>query len=359
MFALFFLCTSLILSILGIVILRHNATRLGLIDQPGNRKVHSSPTPLVGGGAIYISLVYCWTILQFLPKGSTLATVPMFVAMAMVVIEGIWDDQKGRPARHRFIFHVVVALIMVNWANIGLYDLGQMFDGDITYTGAWMVPLTVFSASGGINAYNMIDGIDGLAGSIALVSVMGMLGLAYYGGRMPEVYLLATMAGAIVGFLLFNIRAPWRKEASVFLGDSGSMLIGLMMVWSMTHLSQGDGRVMQPVMALWFFTVPLFDAVSLIIRRTMNHRSPLEADQRHIHHMFLKMGFTVSQTVVILTGTTFVLMSTAIVANAKGVPQYYMFYSFLVLFAMYLYGTHRFWHRFEAADVAAKNRETV
>jgi len=275
MFIFLFMLISLILTVIGIIILRRYAGTLGLVDRPGVRKVHQKPTPMVGGVSIYFALLYCWLILQLIPHGSDLASTPMLVAMTIIFAEGIWDDQRNTKPRYRFLIHSAVAVLMALGAGTGLVDLGKMFGENTVFTGFWMIPLTVFATSGGINAYNMIDGVDGLAGSLALVSMIGITFFAYNGNQMPEVYFLVTMIGAIIGFLAFNLRTPWRKEASVFLGDSGSMLVGMLLVWSLAHMSQGHPRAMSPVLALWFFSIPLFDTVGLIIRRLLDDQSPL------------------------------------------------------------------------------------
>jgi len=338
-----FLSTSLLLSAISITVLHRYAPRIGLVDKPGPRKVHTRPTPMVGGIAIYLSLLYCWVILHFIPGGLSIASVPMLVAITFITLEGAWDDCHDSHARHRFIYHVLVAIIMVAWGGIGINDLGKMFNDQVLVTGFWMAPLTIFAIAGGINANNMIDGIDGLSGGLALVAVTGMIGQVMSSGLNAELYFLAALEGALIGFLLFNLRTPWRKEAKVFLGDSGSMVIGLILAWTMTQLSQGESRVMYPVMALWFFTVPLYDAVAIIVRRLLNSRSPLGADQEHVHHMLLNMGFSVSQTVGILVGINAVFVLTAIVAYKLSIPQYYMFYVFLCIFLIYLYGSERYW----------------
>lgn len=343
MYLIFILVSSFILSFMTITVMKHFAFSFGLVDRPDERKTHHKPTPVVGGIALFVAFLYWWVLLHYSNTASALASIAMFVAVGLLVVEGIWDDKHDRHARHRFIFQIVAAVIMVKWGGLGLYDIGAMFSESVTLTGDWLMPLTVFAVVGGINAFNMADGIDGLAGSLALAAFGVLALLAVGAGRFLDLYLLLTMIGALLAFLFFNLRAPWRKEAKVFLGDAGSMLLGFLLAWSMTHLSQGENRAMPPVMALWLFAIPLFDAVGSIIRRLIHGQSPITADREHIHHMFLSMGFSVEKTVSILIAVAVFFAMTAVVAIELGVREHHLFYAFLGLFTLYVVGAERYW----------------
>ena len=149
----------------------------------------------------------------------------------------------------------------------------------------------------------MCDGLDGLSGSLTLTSMLGLGAANVLWGSYDLI--ITVMAASIAGFLCFNMRTFWRKSAWVFLGDAGSMMIGLTLTWLAISMSQGPERVISPSAALWFLMVPVFDAVSMMLRRIMRKRSPFKADKEHLHHVFLLAGFSVSETVLIMTGLSF------------------------------------------------------
>ena len=113
--------------------------------------------------------------------------------------------------------------------------------------------------------------------------------------------IVITLIGAIGGFLLYNLRTPWRARASVFLGDAGSLFLGFVLAWfAIFACSQLGERSLSPVSALWMLIVPLFDTVGCIVRRKLQGRSPMKSDRRHLHHLLQRCGLTAGQTVAIL-----------------------------------------------------------
>ncbi|MDZ7621333.1 MAG: MraY family glycosyltransferase [Candidatus Competibacteraceae bacterium] len=117
-----------------------------------------------------------------------------------------------------------------------------------------------------INALNMIDGLDGLSGSVSFVSLFLIAIVAFIAGENAYLSLMIILMGGVAGFLYFNLRWGTRKRAAVFLGDNGSMLLGLLFSWVLIDMSQGENRAMTPVTALWILAVPLMDAVGVMIR---------------------------------------------------------------------------------------------
>ncbi len=287
-----------------IVLLRPIAVRVGLVDVPNARKSHTGSVPLIGGVSIFLSLILLLTgDLVFARPDSHLInpSVSFMIAAMILIVVGVWDDLKDLSAVARFSAQTTAALVMVFGAGVVLTDLGELNPaGGVLSLGAMSVPFTIFATLGVINAINMCDGLDGLSGSLSLTSLLG-LGAAnlLWGSYDP---IICVMAASIAGFLLFNMRTFWRDKAWVFLGDAGSMMIGLTLTWLAISMSQGEARVISPAAALWFLMVPIFDAVSMMVRRIMHKRSPFKADKEHLHHIFLLAGFSVGETVAIMTG---------------------------------------------------------
>lgn len=295
---------SLLATILMVVVLRPLAVRVGLVDVPNERKSHRTPTPLVGGIAIFAGLVIGFALCRDGPIPLSQRSVySFFGAGALLVLVGLVDDFLELSPAVRFVAQVVAALAMIFGAGVYLKDLGAMAPGgDLLPLGILAVPFTVFATLGVINALNMCDGLDGLSGSLTLTSLSGLILAAYIWGVPADTALLPILGTAIAGFLLFNLRLLGRERASIFMGDAGSMFLGLSLTWYAIALSQGETRALPPAAALWFLMIPIFDAVSMMLRRIMKGRSPFAADREHLHHIFLLAGYTVNETVLVMTG---------------------------------------------------------
>src|SRR3569832_909431 len=126
---------------------------------------------------------------------------------------------------------------------------------------------------------------------------------------------------SIVGFLIFNARSPWCKRAKVFMGDAGSMFLGFALARFLIDFSQGDQRIMHPVIALWIFAVPLMDTVAVMLRRIMTGHSPFSADRMLLHHLLLSMGLCVGQTVLLIWGLAVVLALIGILGHSYGISD--------------------------------------
>lgn len=282
-----------------IMLLRPLAVVMGLVDIPNERKSHQIPTPLVGGLAIFAGLVVAF--LLTVAGGESLPlreTVSFFGGGLLLVTVGVVDDFFDLSPMVRFVAQICAALLMIFGAGVVLQDLGGMtLSGQLLSMGILAVPFTVFATLGVINALNMCDGLDGLSGSLSLVSLAGLLVAAKLWGNVTDVILLPLLGSAVAGFLLFNFRLPGRERASIFMGDAGSMFLGFALTWYAISLSQGESRVISPAAALWFLMLPIFDTVTMMLRRILRGRSPFSPDREHLHHVFLLAGYTVNETV--------------------------------------------------------------
>lgn len=295
---------ALIATILLIVLLRPVAIHAGLVDVPNDRKSHRAPTPLVGGLAIFGGMVAGFLLSMGGPAPVAYGEVySFFGAGLLLVIVGVADDFFDLPPAVKFVAQILAALVMIFGAGVVLTDVGAMTPGgDLLQLGILTVPFTVFATLGVINALNMCDGLDGLSGSLALTSLSGLIVAASAWGSPADATFLLILGAAIIGFLLFNRRLLGRKHASIFMGDAGSMFLGFTLVWFAISLSQGESRALRPSAALWFLMVPIFDAVSMMLRRIRKGRSPFAADREHLHDIFLLAGFTVNETVGMIVG---------------------------------------------------------
>ena len=319
-------------SVLLVPVLKPLAFRLQLVDAPGERKQHLHPTALTGGVAMFMAfaLAMPWLYATQVP---VLVLVPC--ALLLVAV-GVIDDRFELPTRIRFLAQIAAGVLMCVAADVRLADMGWLrFDGGLADLGIWTVPISVFCVVGVINAINMLDGLDGLAGGMALIAG-GALGYsAMTAGRADDALVLGVFCAAVAGFWCWNVRYPGRQRASVFMGDAGSLFIGLVLAWYVIDLSQGDARAIAPVQALWFMMVPLFDTVRLLIWRPARGCSPFGADRDHLHHVLRGYGLSHAGTAWSMLGVAAVSTLFALSAPALGISELALFYVFMTLFTAY------------------------
>lgn len=322
------LLLSFCATLLAIIALRPWAYAIGLVDRPSSLKLHEGHVPLVGGLGIAVSVL--------LPSGiaGPIGT-PLAAASLIVVGIGMLDDLRSVPPLPRLLCQVAAAWIMVDGAHLVLGNLGNLSGGGDIQIGRWAVPLTVFCVVGVMNAMNMIDGLDGLAGGIAAVALLWLGLVAVSAGLDRANQLTGVLFAAVVGFLLFNLPLPWRPRASVFLGDAGSVLLGLMLAWCTVDLTQNAARKLYPISAVWILGVPIMDTVYSIARRLVRGQNPLRGDTRHVHHMLLSMGFSKSQALTVLIGLSIECGAIGYLGWYWHVPESVLFYGFLITFALY------------------------
>lgn len=323
-----------------ILYFRRRAPQLGVVDVPGGRKQHHGATPLVGGLGMFGGLVVA-ALIAILSGHFSPRKAYFFAAVSLLVATGFVDDRIQLRPRVRFALQAIAALIMVWGADVRIESFGNLFGfGEVT-TGFLACPITVFAVLGVINAINMIDGADGLAGGIALIALVVFAGFVAATGQLHQTLLLPLIA-VVAGFMLFNLRTPWRSRASVFMGDAGSVLLGYALAWYAVNLA--DVRdVFTPVTALWILAIPLMDTTALMIRRVLKGRSPFDADRNHLHHILQRAGFTPGQTVGIMHALAALLAAIGVAGWWADVPEYVMFYGFLALFGLYLYAMVHAW----------------
>ena len=330
--SLWFLVLPAMLSAFFVLVLIGPARRVNLVDHPAGRKNHSVPTPLVGGVAIYLSLVISQWLIGALPSQSG----SLMIAMLVTVGIGVADDAHEIGHRSKFFAQLIAALVIVSGTEVNVAHLGDIFAlGDVVLK-KWSFLVTVISIIGLMNAINMIDGLDGLAGTQVLIPLLVFLGVASAAGDATTAKELMVLVGAISGFLVCNLRAPWRKRALVFMGDTGGLLLGLLLAWYSIRLAGTDAAPLRPITAVWILAVPLLDMGSVMFLRMIQHKSPFAADRQHLHYILRDSGLSVSQVVGVMAFLSVVLALIAMLADAHGVPEAVMFAGFVMLLLGYL-----------------------
>jgi UDP-GlcNAc:undecaprenyl-phosphate GlcNAc-1-phosphate transferase len=316
-------------------LLMRRAESWHLLDLPDTRKTHSGAVPLVGGLAMGVAFLAS-AILTRAPGG--LAEFGAVVAAIVVAVAGgILDDRHQLRALFKFAFQIAAAVLFANWGGLLLAHLGNLMSEELFTLGRWGLPLTVFAIVGVMNSINMADGMDGLAGSLALVACFGFAFAAAAAGQGVVFTAICVTMGAIAGFLVYNARTPWRERAAVYMGETGCMLLGLLLAWFAIELAMGERRApgiatqsaLAPITAVWILAVPIADTVTLMLRRVLRGRSPFVADREHLHHILVALGLSSRGTVIAIIGLAAALAVAGIAAERFGVPQHVMFYAYM------------------------------
>lgn len=308
------------------------ANRLGLTDKPQGRKQHDAPTPTHGGLSILLVLVTTAAIFHDISSSSAWA---FYLAGGLLLLVGVVDDVKDLNWRWRIGAQVLAALGMVYLGGVSVQQLSDVVGVSHFELGWIALPVTIFVVVGVINALNMADGVDGLAGGQALVSLLLFGAFALYAGNITAAERLLAVAGAVIGFLCWNLRRPGLPRAEVFLGDAGSMLLGFIIAWSAVRLSQNPAHPVSPVLGPWTIALPLVDTCSLIIRRWRQGRSPFAADRQHFHHLLLDAGYSSTQIAVGAMLVSLLLGTSAAVALKLGIYRPLLVALFFVLIAVH------------------------
>ncbi len=304
------------------------AVRVGLVDYPGRRKRHRREIPLIGGPAIFAGLAFgvLVTVDNLTPYR------PLFAALAILLIAGLLDDLRDLTPRQKLCAQLIAGLCMVYWGNHMVLSLGDLLGIDNISTDYWAVPFTIIALLGLINAINMVDGADGLASGLALIALAFLAVSAVITGRTVSAQVLFTIVAAVLAFWAMNMRFPWQPHAKVFLGDSGSMILGALLTWFSIEVARGHGGI-YPIAAVWFLALPLIDMGVVIMRRMARGHSPFRAGRDHFHHMLIAAGMSPGAAVLLVLLLALLLAATGFVAWRADVPEPWLFYGFLAILA--------------------------
>lgn len=337
-FYLLLISEFLLSIVIGTVIIRmllYITYRNRIFDMPEGRKVHSIPVPRLGGMAFIptivieialgIGVIYHAGILGYEGPG-----VPMLIKMAnllaasmILYVAGIMDDLSGLGYKAKFLLQLIAATMLVSsgiWLN-NLYGLFGIYE-----IPAWAgIPLTLLIFVGVTNALNMIDGIDGLASGISIIT-LGLLSFIYIREhRFLYSTVALTMTGAVVAFWLHNIFGSAEKHTKLYMGDTGSMTLGLVICALTISLCTFTGRngvgTNGKYLAIVFSSllIPMMDVARLFLLRLRLHRSPFMPDTNHIHHMLMRCGLTARRSLALLLSLDVVIVAlTAIMTRFCG-----------------------------------------
>ncbi|MCI5057319.1 MAG: undecaprenyl/decaprenyl-phosphate alpha-N-acetylglucosaminyl 1-phosphate transferase [Flavobacteriales bacterium] len=295
-----------------------------LTDEPDDkRKLHKKKIPTIGGILIFAGTLFSYFIwFHFRTEaedfGALVSGVRDFqfigATMLLLFFVGVKDDIIGTAATKKLAAHLIVSFILVLMADIRITGMKGIFGiYELPYWAS--VFLSVFTYTVIVNAFNLIDGVDGLAAGIGSIATIAMGIWFYFAGGIELSVLAFAMAGSLIGFLIFNF-----SPAKIFMGDSGSLTIGLiisvlsirLIEFPVSDLPDNMLNISKPVFVLACLSYPLIDTLRVFIYRTLKGASPFTADRNHIHHRLLKIGLSDRQCVLIIYFFNLLIMYLAI-----------------------------------------------
>ena len=348
------MAVAVIATAISVPPLRILSRKIGAMAQPGDRTVHAKPTPILGGTALFIGLLVALAAAWRLPDFGAVFDAPgnvlgVIAAATVIWLTGLIDDLRDVSAPAK-VAGMVLAGSILTLVGLSIIYFRVPFLGFTLLPPDMSALITVLWVVGMANAVNLIDGLDGLAAGIVAI---GAGSFFLYGWRLLEVGVIdpgnlgpliaIITAGVCLGFLPFNF-----NPASIFMGDSGALLLGLLLAASTIAVG---GQSDDPFSGQsWFFFaplviplvilgVPLFDLVFAVVRRARNRTGVATADKQHLHHRLMDLGHGQRRTVVILWGWTAVLscfvLIPALTSRGNGIVPIGLLALALLLFTLF------------------------
>jgi UDP-GlcNAc:undecaprenyl-phosphate/decaprenyl-phosphate GlcNAc-1-phosphate transferase len=289
--ASFFL--ALIISLYAVPIVIRITQSLRLFDNPNERSAAKRPIPTLGGIAIFISFVFASTL--GLSGDEMPEMIYIITAIILMFFVGLKDDILTLSWQKKLFAQIIAASIIIFLAKIQFTNLhGFLGIGEIgTVPGAI---LTLFVIIVVINAFNLMDGIDGLAAGLSMLAAIVFGSWFYISGHIGYAILSASLVGAIVGFFYFNV---YGKKFKIFMGDTGSLVLGTIMSIIVIRFNEFNIDQTQPfavasapAVSFGILIYPLADTIRVFIIRALQYKSPFTADKNHLHHRLLTLGFS-------------------------------------------------------------------
>ncbi len=332
------LLATFIIAFLTIVVVRPIAIKIGLVDKPNYRKRHQGAIPLLGGISLFMGNL-CFYLLQW--DTTRLPFLYLFCVTVLLII-GLLDDRFDLSAMLRAGIQAILAVAMIYFGDLSLEHLGQIIGPFKVTLGPIGFVITVFLTIAIINAFNMIDGIDGLLGGLSGVSFAAIAVLLLRDGQIDLALWCLALVIALIPYALYNLTV-FGVDKKIFMGDSGSTLIGFTMIWILLLSTQGKGHPMNPVTALWVIAIPLIDMVAVIYRRLRKGKSPFKPDRLHVHHLMVRAGLTSRQAFLVITFFAGLCAGFGILGEVYYINEWIMFILFICLFFLYLYSITKAW----------------
>lgn len=299
-----------------------HAARWRLVDHPGGRKTHARSTPLVGSLAMAAGIAAAVLLVGGLTRGGLPAAESAFAwpisaailaGAVILLVVGIIDDQRELGAAAKLVAQVAAALPLAVVHDVSIFHAWLPVWPASAVELLWILAV--------VNAFNMLDGIDGLMGSVALLCTLAIAVLAWSWQLHDAFFLLAALAGALLGFLRWNL-----PPARTFAGDGGSLMVGYLVAALSIRVTGQDavlGQTGQPyaiVALLLILAIPFYDLVSVVWLRTIERRWLFGGDTSHLAHRLVRRGLSPRRTLVFIVGCTLLTAIAGLLLARVGRP---------------------------------------
>lgn len=267
----------------------------GLMDAPGERKMHTTQIPTLGGLGVFIAFslsIIVFGLVSNLIQPDLIKLLALIGSTIILLFLGIKDDLVSMSPKKKFLGQLIAVMNVVVLTDVRILSFeGLLGVGELPYSMSILFSIFVFILV--VNALNLIDGIDGLAGSIAVISSISFGILFLLNGNYMMTLISAILVGSLTGFLRYNLSS----KQKIFMGDCGSMLTGFLLAYQGISFLTLNGAATSsniitnaPIVLLAILSYPLFDLLRVFAIRIKQRRSPFSADSNHIHHRLLRLG---------------------------------------------------------------------
>ncbi len=299
---------ALLVSFLLTPYVKKLAFKIGALDQPDHRKVHSTVMPRLGGLAIYCGFVVAVVCTMHITKD----IMGILIGSTVILILGVLDDVYQLPAKVKLLGQIFAAGILV-FFGIQIQWLNNPMGGYL-YLEYFSIPFTIFWIVSMTNVVNLMDGLDGLAAGVSAIASITVIFVALQQGFIPVAIITAALAGGIIGFIKYNF-----NPATIFMGDTGSMFLGYMLAAISIFGAVKSAATIALIVPAIALGLPIMDTAFAILRRYNNGQPIFKPDKGHLHHRLLALGLSQKQVVLLMYLISTVLSIGAVfLAKAEG-----------------------------------------
>lgn len=347
---------TFVVCLASLYILAKLAPIVKLLDYPDERKRHSDPVPVVGGIALYCTLLFgafLWgndTASMISVRGQDALWILVGTA-GFLVVTGVADDRFQLGITLRAGCELLAALAVIELLDLRVVKLGDLLGigvirlpSDVSYI------FTAIGIFGVINAFNMLDGLDGALASLVIATLVVFHLLT----ETPVGSVSLTLGVSLLAFLISNLSLT-RSIPKTFLGDAGSRLLGFIVVCLLLAAASdqvGASKIINPVTTLYLVALPLCDMTFTTLRRIIKGRSPFLPDRTHIHHLLEELGFPKLRALGVIVITSLAMNLLGLTLHRLGAPERYQMAIFMILFAAYCFFVNQAWFLVEKRETA-------
>lgn len=321
----------------------------GLVDNPDARKLQKEPVPVMGGIAVFfgvaMGLLAGYTVGGGVGAHFQIQLMPVLAAMVVMLYVGAMDDILGLTPLSRFVIEIATILGLI-YASGGCVDTFHGLWGVESFTWWLAIPLTVFAGVGIINAVNMIDGVNGLSSSLCILSNVFFGVVFMRAGDVANAVLAFATAAALLPFMIHNV---FGLRSRMFIGDAGTMVMGILMTWFTMCLLRSDSPIVyydsaeginMIAFALAVLCVPVFDTVRVMTMRVAKKKSPFHPDKTHLHHAFINVGVSHFFTTITEVSIMLIVFFIWMVSVRYGASNEWQLYIVIIASVVLVWGTY-------------------